>query len=53
MNVYITELTRQLGRSGRTVEIFTRRDRPDLPPSVELAHNVRVYPIPRRPPHGL
>ena len=53
MNVYITELTRQLGRSGRTVEIFTRRDRPDLPPSVELAHNVRVYPVPAGPPRPL
>ena len=53
MNVYIAELTRQLGRLGRTVDIFTRRDHPDLPESVELSPNVRVVHIPAGPPRRL
>ena len=45
MNVYIAELTAQLGASGCEVDIFTRRDAPDLPPDIELAPNVRVVHI--------
>lgn len=45
MNVYIAALTRQLGRSGRKVDIFTRRDGPDLPAVVPLDRNVRVVNI--------
>ena len=45
MNVYIAALTRQLGRGGRRVDIFTRRDHPDLPDIVPLVRNVRVINI--------
>ena len=45
MNVYIAALTSELGRSGRRVDIFTRSDRADLPPVVELTHNVRVINV--------
>ncbi|MXY79884.1 MAG: glycosyltransferase family 1 protein, partial [Chloroflexi bacterium] len=45
MNVYIDALTRRLGRSGRRVDIFTRRDDPDLPAVVPLDRNVRVVHI--------
>ncbi|MEE9277162.1 MAG: glycosyltransferase [Dehalococcoidia bacterium] len=53
MNVYIAELTRRLGRTGRSVDIFTRRDRPQLPRIVPLAHNVRVINLPAGPPQPL
>ena len=52
MNVYIAALTRELGQGGRRVDIFTRRDRPDLPPVVALTRNVRVVNVaagPARP----
>ena len=37
MNVYIRELTRQLGHLGYQVDIFTRRDDPDAPEEVRCA----------------
>ncbi|MCY3919021.1 MAG: glycosyltransferase [Chloroflexi bacterium] len=53
MNVYIDALTRRLGRSGRRVDIFTRRDDPDLPAVVPLDRNVRVVHIAAGPPSPL
>ena len=52
MNVYVTELARQLARTGRSVDIFTRRDAPDLDEVVPLAPNVRLLHLdagPREP----
>lgn len=45
MNVYIRELSRQLGRQGVAVDIFTRRVDPDTPEIVPLAENARVIHI--------
>src|SRR6185312_1096795 len=45
MNVYICELARELGRSGITVDIFTRRTHPDQPEIVVLGPRVRVIHI--------
>ncbi len=45
MNVYICELARELGRSGTTVDIFTRRTHPDQPEIVFLGPRVRVIHI--------
>ncbi len=45
MNVYICELARELGRSGITVDIFTRRTQPDQPEIVVLGPRVRVIHI--------
>jgi D-inositol-3-phosphate glycosyltransferase len=45
MNVYICELARELGRSGITVDIFTRRTEPDQPEIVPLGPRVRVIHI--------
>ncbi len=45
MNVYIAELTAQLGMGGCAVDIYTRADQPGLPRIVELAPNVRVVHI--------
>ena len=53
MNVYIRELTQRLGASGRQVEIFTRRDAPDAPETVDLSPNVRVVNVPAGPPRPL
>ena len=53
MNVYIDALTRRLGRSGRRVDIFTRRDDPALPTVVPLDRNVRVVNISAGPPAPL
>lgn len=44
MNVYVLELSRELGRLGLEVDIFTRLDGP-LPPVEEVAPNVRLVRI--------
>lgn len=45
MNVYIRELARELGRSPLSIDIFTRRTRPEQPEIVMLAPRVRVIHI--------
>jgi D-inositol-3-phosphate glycosyltransferase len=45
MNVYIHELAREMGRSGITIDIFTRRTQPEQPEIVVLGPNVRVIHI--------
>jgi D-inositol-3-phosphate glycosyltransferase len=42
MNVYVRELSRELGHQGAQVDIFTRHSDPDTPTVVELAPGVRV-----------
>lgn len=42
MNVYVRELSRELGRRGICVDIFTRRQNPTAPMVVPLDHGVRV-----------
>jgi D-inositol-3-phosphate glycosyltransferase len=49
-NVYVDELSRQLGGLGYAVDIVTRRDRLDLPDSVALAPGVRVINLHAGPP---
>jgi D-inositol-3-phosphate glycosyltransferase len=49
MNVYVRELSRELGRSGINVDIFTRRADPSLPPIQQLAEHVRLIQIPAGP----
>jgi len=51
-NVYVAYVARELGRAGHTVDVFTRRDDPGLPPAIAFAPNVRVLPVaagPARP----
>ena len=45
MNVYVRELARELGRSGVTVDIFTRRSDPTLPPIQTIGACVRLIQI--------
>ncbi|HEY8597885.1 MAG TPA: glycosyltransferase [Thermomicrobiales bacterium] len=50
MNVYVRELSRQLGRQGVAVDIFTRRNDSTTPDVVEPFENVRVVTITAGPP---
>ncbi|HEX8997854.1 MAG TPA: glycosyltransferase [Ktedonobacterales bacterium] len=45
MNVYIRELSRELGRGGIYVDIFTRRSHPDTPEIQQIAERVRLVTI--------
>ena len=49
MNVYVRELSRELGRQGKQVDIFTRAQDPTIAPVRNLAPNVRVIHIPAGP----
>ena len=42
LNVYVAELARRLGERGLKVDVFTRRDSPDLPDIVEIHEHTRV-----------
>src|SRR6266496_723937 len=53
-NIYVGEVSRNLGRCGFAVDVFTRRDSPDMPEIVEWGKGVRVVnllagPIQPRP----
>ncbi len=41
-NVYVDEVSRNLGQLGYAVDVFTRRDNPDAPEVIEWAPNVRI-----------
>ena len=49
MNVYVRELSRELGRGGMGVDIFTRRSDPTLPLIQPLGNQVRLIAIPAGP----
>jgi D-inositol-3-phosphate glycosyltransferase len=49
-NVYVAQVARHLAREGDRVDVYTRRDRPDLPDTVEFAPGVRVIHVPAGPP---
>src|SRR6187455_2880834 len=42
LNVYVAELARRLGERGLKVDVFTRRDSPDVPDVVEVHEHYRV-----------
>ena len=50
MNVYVRDLSRELGRRGIAVDVFTRQQNPDLPAvSDRLGANCRVIHLPAGP----
>lgn len=50
MNVYVRDLSRELGRRGFRVDVFTRSQNPDLPRvSGSLGRNCRVIHVPAGP----
>jgi glycosyltransferase involved in cell wall biosynthesis len=48
-NVYVGQLARHLASRGHQVDVFTRRDRPELPEQVLLPGGVRVVHVPAGP----
>jgi D-inositol-3-phosphate glycosyltransferase len=42
LNVYVAELARRLGERGLKVDVYTRRDTPDLPDIVDVHEHTRV-----------
>ncbi len=53
-NIYVGEVSRNLGQRGFAVDVFTRRDNPDVPEIVEWRTGVRVVnllagPVQSRP----
>ena len=53
MNVYVREISRELGRRGMEVDIFTRLTDPGIPRIVEYADNARVIHLPAGPPEHI
>lgn len=53
MNVYIRELSRELGRGGIYVDIFTRRSHPNTPDIQHIAERVRLINITAGPAEPL
>jgi D-inositol-3-phosphate glycosyltransferase len=48
-NVYVAETARQLAAHGYLVDVFTRKDQPDLPEIVEWLPGLRVIHVPAGP----
>jgi D-inositol-3-phosphate glycosyltransferase len=48
-NIYVAEIARSLVRLGHSVDVFTRRDAPDLPDVVDWS-GARVVHVPAGPP---
>ncbi len=49
MNVYVRVLSRELGRRGIAVDVFTRQTTPDAAPTVPFGKGARVVHIPAGP----
>jgi D-inositol-3-phosphate glycosyltransferase len=53
MNVYVTELSKEMARAGREVDIFSRRSNASTPPVVEVEPGLRVIHVDAGPPAPL
>ncbi len=49
MNVYVREVSRELGRMGIEVDVFTRSQNPAIPRAVSLGPGARVIHLPAGP----
>lgn len=49
-NIYVAAIARHLASLGHRVDVFTRRDEPDVPEIVEWHPGVRVVNVPAGPP---
>jgi D-inositol-3-phosphate glycosyltransferase len=49
-NIYVAAVARHLASLGHLVDVFTRRDQPDIPEIVEWIPGVRVINVPAGPP---
>jgi phosphoheptose isomerase len=52
-NVYVAQLAKHLAAAGDRVDVFTRRDAPDLPESVDWMPGIRVVHVPAGPPEAV
>ena len=52
-NVYVAQLTQHLADCGAEVDVFTRRDSPDLPEVVQWHRRARVIHVPAGPPAAI
>src|SRR3954465_4147928 len=52
-NVYVGQIARHLAARGHRVDVFTRRDRGDLPALYECPDDVRVIHVPAGPPRPI
>ncbi|MCA5893976.1 glycosyltransferase [Isoptericola sp. NEAU-Y5] len=52
-NVHVASLAARLGAHGHAVQVYTRRDDPDLPERVPLAEGVEVVHVDAGPPRPL
>jgi D-inositol-3-phosphate glycosyltransferase len=52
-NVHVAALARALADRGHPVEVYTRRDDPDLPEQVSLSPGVEVIHVPAGPPRPI
>ncbi|VCU69978.1 D-inositol 3-phosphate glycosyltransferase [Pigmentiphaga humi] len=52
-NIYVANLAREMAARGTHVDIFTRRDDPDLPPVTHWLPGVRVLHVPAGPAHAI
>src|SRR5919202_6704622 len=52
-NVYVDQIARNLARLGYLVDVFTRRDRPELPEIRQWAPGVRLVHLPAGPARAL
>jgi D-inositol-3-phosphate glycosyltransferase len=50
LNVYVAELARRLGERGLKVDVFTRRDTPEVPDIVDVHEHTRVIHLKAGPP---
>src|SRR5256885_16736957 len=48
-NVYVGQVARHLAARGHQVDVFTRRDRADLPEQMELGVGLRLINLPAGP----
>src|SRR5437870_2523921 len=53
MQLYVRELSRELGRLGVQVDVFTRKTRPDLARVVEFGERARVIHLDAGPPQRI
>jgi len=53
MNVYVRELSRELGSRGYTVDVFTRRASEEAPHTHPFGPNARVVNVPAGPPSAV
>ena len=52
-SVHVAELSGALARRGHRVTVYTRRDDPDLPETVETSHGYNVVHVPAGLPEPL